>query len=63
MKFTTHLLLVKILGISGAIPLLLPFAFMAWARTALPLPQIEIKYNFQLKDVSINKYILRHGKM
>jgi hypothetical protein len=36
------------LRINGAIPLLLPFTFIEWKGTALPLPQTEI--NLQLKN-------------
>ena len=57
MTFTTHLLLVTRLRISGGIPLLLPFALMAWATTALPLPQIEINLHLSTKRfVPIKKY-------
>jgi hypothetical protein len=36
-KLTTLLYLLLILQISGPIPLLLPYAFMAWTMTTLPL--------------------------
>ena len=37
MKFTTHLNLVPRLRMSGAIPLLVLYTFMAWTGTTLPL--------------------------
>jgi len=38
MKLTRHIYLVPKLSVSGATPLLPPYAFMAWTGTTLPLP-------------------------
>jgi len=58
MNLTSHILLVPKLSVSGATPLLHPYAFMAWTRPTLPLPLYLCVTGIYLAAVKYLKVLL-----